>query len=466
MNALRGKLICRACISSLVTDSLAEQLAGLKSDLDRLPEAKEPPSTILQIIRNNQQEEEWQQLFFHYLSQDEPHGLDHAFLEHILSALSDRDDLDFTFSGLDLADVQVKQEVTIPNGRRPDAVVWASEEWFICWELKINAPEDEDQTRDYADADSFQSINLAKKDVPENGQHYVYLAPKDASPPEAEEFVHVSWRWIAEQIQTFLNEGHGGYPSRTTAQLEQFIGTIQNEVTMTDYQENQQEKAELYFEYYDAITEAQEAYEDRWDWFANNWGSQLAKTMDSAELIEIPSLRDTDIAVELTQPVTEDETWIFTHSDSDWASFYKEGWFRHKDDLSNIYTPDQNRDDIWVLFCHRLEKNREKAIKDNLLQIRLINGIGNSDEFNDKFRQKFITKVENSNDEMPSSVTVPGTRSSPLTATYNIPVREYDDFFEAYVAALDDAFHDLVVENRQIITLIDEAYEESLEVFD
>lgn len=448
-----------------MTDSLADQLAGLKSDLDRLPEAKEPPSTILQIIRNNQQEEEWQQLLFHYLSQDEPHGLDHAFLEHTLSALSDRDDLDFTFSGLDLADVQVKQEVIIPNGRRPDAVVWASEEWFICWELKINAPEDEDQTRDYADAESFESINLAKKDVPDNGHHYVYLAPKDASPPEAEEFVHVSWGWIAEQIQTFLNEGHGGYPSRTTAQLEQFIGTIQNEVTMTDYQENQQEKAELYFEYYDAITEAQEAYEDRWDWFANNWGNQLVKTIDSVEPVEIPSLRDTDIAVELAHPSIEDETWVFSHSNSDWASFHKEGWFRHQDDLSNIYAPAEDREDIWVGFSHRLEKNREKAIKDNLLQIRLIYGLGNTDDFNDKFGQKFITKFENSNDEMPSSVTVPGTRSSPLTATYNIPVREYDDFFEAYVAALDDAFHDLVLENRQIITLIDEAYEESLEVF-
>ena len=466
MNALRAKLICRACISSCVTDSLADQLAGLKSDLDGLPEAKEPPSTTLQIIRNNQQEEEWQQLLFHYLSPDEPHGLDHALLEHVLSELSDRDDLDFTFSGLDLADVQIELEVTIPNGRRPDAVVWASEEWFICWELKINAPEDEDQTRDYADANSFQSIDLAKTDVPESGHHYVYLAPKDASPPEAEEFVHVWWRWVADQIQTFLSESHGEYPARTTAQLDQLIGTIQSEVKMTEYQENQQEKAELYFEYYDAITEAQEAYENRWDWFANNWGNQLIKSMDSVEPVEISSLRDTDTAVELSQPSIEDETWVFTHADSDWASFFKEGWFRHKDDLSNIYTPDENRDDIWVMFCHRLKKNREKAIKDNLLQIRIINGVGNSDEFNDKFRQKFITKVENSNDEMPSSVTVPGTRNSPLTATYNIPVREYDDFFEAYVAALDDAFHDLVLENHQIITLIDEAYEESLEVFD
>ena len=89
-----------------MTDSLADQLAGLKSDLDRLPEAKEPPSTTLQIIRNNQQEQDWQRLLFHYLSPDEPHGLNHALLEYILSALSDRDDLGFTFSRLDLANVQ------------------------------------------------------------------------------------------------------------------------------------------------------------------------------------------------------------------------------------------------------------------------------------------------------------------------------------------------------------------------
>ena len=449
-----------------MTDSLVDQLAGLKSDLDRLPEAKEPPSTTLQIIRNNQQEQDWQRLLFHYLSPDEPHGLNHALLEHILSALSDRDDLEFTFSRLDLADVQVKQEVKIPNGRQPDAVVWASEDWFICWELKINAVEGENQTRDYVDAEAFQSINLAKGDVPDSGHYYVYLAPEDASPPGAEEFVQISWRWIADQIQTFLNESHGDYSARTTAQLEQLIGTIQSEGKMTNYQRNQQEKAELYFEYYDAIIEAQEAYENQWDWFANNWGSQLIKTMDSVEPVEIPSLRDTDIAVELTQPSIEDETWVFSHTGSDWATFFKEGWFRHKDDLSNIYTPDENRNDIWVMFCHRLEKNREKAIKENLLQIRLIYGLGNNDRFNNKFREKFVNKIENSNSEMPSSVSVPGIRSSPLTATYDIPVREYGNFFEAYVVALEDAFHDLVIENREIITLIDEAYEESLEVFD
>ena len=229
-------------------DKIASQLAGLRNDLDRLPEAEEPPPTTLQIIRNNQQEEYWQRLLFHYLSPDEPHGLDHALLEHILSELSNRDDLEFSFSRLDLADAQVEQEVMISNGRRPDAVVWASEDWFICWELKINAPEDEDQTRDYVDADSFQSIGLAKEDVLDSDHHYVYLAPKDASSPEAEEFVQIPWIWVADQIQTFLNESHGEYPARTTAQLEQLIETIQSELKMSNYQKNQQEKAELYFE--------------------------------------------------------------------------------------------------------------------------------------------------------------------------------------------------------------------------
>lgn len=447
-------------------DKIASQLAGLKDDLDRLPEAEEPPPTTLQIIRNNQQEEYWQRLLFHYLSPDEPHGLDHALLEHILSELSNRDDLEFLFSRLDLADAQVEQEVIVSNGRRPDAVVWASEDWFICWELKINAPEDEDQTRDYVDADSFQSIGLAKEDVPDSDHHYVYLAPKDASPPEAEEFVQVPWIWVADQIQAFLNESHGEYPARTTAQLEQLIETIQSELKMTNYQKNQQEKAELYFEYYEAITEAQEAYENQWDWFANNWGNQLAETMDGAEPVEISALRDVDVAVEFTQPPIEDERWVFRQGESDWAGIFKKGWWRHEDDLSDIYTADENRDDIRVYLTHRLEKNREKAIKDNLLQLRLIYGLGIDDQFGDEFRQRFTNKVENSNEEMPSSVSVPGIRSSPLTATYDIPVREYDDFFEAYIAALDDALQDLVIENHEIITFIDEAYEESLEVLD
>lgn len=242
-----------------MTDSLKHRLAGFKNDLDLLPEADEPPSTTLQIIRSRQQEQDWQRLLFHYLSPDEPHGLDYALLEHLLSALSERSELDITFSRFDLADVQIEQEVTLSDGRRPDGVIWASEDWFICWELKVNASEGEDQTRDYVRARGFQSIDLKKENVPAHNRYYIYLAPDGAS-PESAEFVPVSWKWIAEEIQTFLVESQGKYPARTIAQLETFTGTIQSELQMTDYQENQQEKVELYVEHYNDISEVQQVF--------------------------------------------------------------------------------------------------------------------------------------------------------------------------------------------------------------
>jgi hypothetical protein len=48
-------------------------------------------------------------------------------------------------------------------------------------------------------------------------------------------------------------------------------------------------------------------------------------------------------------------------------------------------------------------------------------------------------------------------------ATYDAQVYEYEDFFEAYLMASKSAFVDLVVENEQLIIIIDEFYDESIE---
>jgi hypothetical protein len=55
--------------------------------------------------------------------------------------------------------------------------MWASDEWFICWELKVHAAEGQDQTDRYVAVDSFDGIGLDKADVPTDGQHYVFLVP-------------------------------------------------------------------------------------------------------------------------------------------------------------------------------------------------------------------------------------------------------------------------------------------------
>lgn len=297
-----------------MTDSLSRRLSEFETELTHLPEADEPPLTMLQIIRNNQQEQDWQRLFFYYLSPDEPHGLDRALLEHFLSALSDREGLDFTYSRFDIADVEIEQEVKVSNDRFPDPVIWAAEDWFLCWELKIAASEGKSQTQDYIEVDAFEGIGLSKADVPDDGHHYLYLAPESGSPLEADAFLPISWEWVANEIQTFITNSHGEYPVRTIAQLETFIGTIQEELTMTQYQENQEEKAALYIDHHSAIREAEEAFQNEWETFTEAWGTRLAETLDVPTVLD-----DTGVItynVEAKEITTFDQDRLWTLIDS------------------------------------------------------------------------------------------------------------------------------------------------------
>jgi len=444
--------------------SVEKRLQELVQRLNRLPDADEPPPTTLQVLGRNHQEQDWQRLLFHFLSPGEGHGLNHALLEHLLSLLSERNDLDYTFSRLDLQDVQVETEVVTSNDTRPDAILWLPGDWFICWELKLWASETHKQTKAYIDASSFPAIDLSKDEVPVDNRHYIYLAPENASPPEATEFVQVSWEWIASELQAFLARSQGGYPARTTAQLDDFISTIQQELTMTKHQENQQEKAQLYFDYYDEIQDVQSAFENQWDDFTDNWGLRLARELDGAEIVEISDLPDTHVAIELNPRSGESARWVFRQGSS-WAGIAKEPWRRRTDDRSVIYS---SRDDdayAHITLYHRLGKNRQKAIRDGVLELTLWHGNSSDKEFWNLVNERIDTKIEERGYDLPPSVSLTGRTGSILSATYNIPVAEYDDFFDAYTAALGSAFVDLAVENYELTTLIDEAFEESLEEY-
>ena len=434
-------------------DSLKQQLARFKNDFNLLPETDEPPSTTLQIIRTRQQEQDWQRLLFHYLSPDKPHGLDSALLEHLLSALSERSDLDFTFSQFDLADIQVEQEVTISNGRRPDAVIWASEDWFICWELKVGASEDEDQTRDYVDAEAFSSINLEKEEVPADGHHYIYLAP-DGSSPEANGFVPVSWKWIGEEIQTFLAESQGKYPGRTIAQLETLIGTIQSELQMTDYQENQQEKVELYVEHYNELSEVQQVFDDQWEQFRNTWGSRLIQNLDNAVMVDSPDIQDGNLMAEITMGDTTKRKWKLWQ-DTDWAAIRPPNWRTGLDGIEGSPR---------IYFHHRLgDRYKPVAVGDRKLKFWLRNESYKSpDSFYENCAQKFKSDDQIPN-LLPARTTRTGNKTNVLEATYDINVDSHSDFFEAYISALSLAMDEHVISNPELINRIDELYNETLE---
>lgn len=428
-----------------------------------LPDPTEPPKTILHILRRGQREQAWQRLLFYFLTPEEPHGLETALLEHVLSSLSEQYNLDVPFSYFDIENLQVETEVSLSNSGRVDAVIWLSDAWFICWELKVYSSEGGNQTESYVTAKSFESIERDKSEF--EGHHYLYLAPGSASPPSSAEFESVSWEWIASELQSFLQEAYGQYPARTTAQLEDFIAAINRELTMTEYQEHEREKAQLYLDYYDEIKEAEKSFESRWDDFVDNWGLQLAQSLGMSEIIEIPDPPDNVVVVDCEIRPDEDERWVFLQGNSDWAGIRKHSWARDKADLSNVYHSVEDREDARITIYHRPELNRDLAIQEQTLELQLWHGTGNGDEFMDTFRDTLRSNIESTDSTLSSTISVKGSRGNPLTAKYDIPAGQHDDFFDAYVAALNTAFQDLVIDHRDVVRIIDETFEESLEMF-
>jgi len=442
------------------SESIERELRELTRQLDTLPEADEPPPTTLQVLGRSHQEKDWQRFLVHFLTPGDAHGLDHAVLEHILRALTDRDDLDYSYSRFDLDTIQVAQEVVTDEGR-PDVVIW-SDDWFICFELKIDSSEGNDQTERYVRVDSFDSIGLDKAEV--DGHHYVYLAPEDAPCPNADEFVQVSWEWIASELQAFLAESYGEYPTRTTAQLNEFIDTIRSELTMTEYQENQQEKMELYVRHYDEIHEVQDAFDEGWTEFEQEWGTRLANALGAGEGETVLAVPDEYVAFTFNRSDDEPERWIFKQATSDWAWIFKDGWWKQADTGENIYGRD--RPDVRIGFLHRLEKHRTNAVRDRELKFFFRMTPPSPDSFKDAFEQRFYDRQQEIADLTPKPGEVTGNKTNLLETTYDIDVRDHDSFFDAYTAALKEVFVGHVVENEPLVAAIDDIYDESLEKID
>ena len=455
---------------------LKQNLSELNERLNAIPEVKEPPSTTLQIIRDekDQLEEHWQRLLFYHLSQDEPHGLNHKLLEYILSALADRDDMSFTFSSLDLKKVKTETEVEAEDKKRPDGVMWVSGEWFICWELKIESPEGDDQTKNYVSADSFESIGLDKADVPETNHQYIYLAPKDKDPPESSEFTPISWTWIADEIRAFIDESHGIHPSRTIAQLESFTGTIHEELQMTEDEKARRRKAALFAEHQEEIAEVQQAFKNEWKKFrGEKWGGELAEALDAATRIEDPDDDDKDpshvddniVLVRFDDfdgPHTEFMFWQNTK----WSSIGPAAWYRNLSEGEPKYSS-AGEPSARLFFAHELrdyapstlrEVINEPAVDDLELTFYL-----RSTDKECNFQKNFHERFNDMDDDLlPDKSNRTGNKKNVLERTYNINL-DADPFFEAYINALASAVDDHIISKPELIKEIGEVYDNTIE---
>ncbi|WP_167768525.1 PD-(D/E)XK nuclease family protein [Haloarcula amylovorans] len=437
--------------------SIATELTKIQRRLAALPEAEEPPPTTLQVLDRSTQERDWQQFLVHFLTPDAPHGLDHAVLEHVLAALSDRDDSRYAFSRFDIDEIQIAQEVSTSDGI-PDVVMWASDEWFICWELKVHASEGQDQTERYVGVDSFDGIGVDKADVPTDGQHYVFLAPESASSPAADDFVHVSWEWLAAELQSFLMESYDEYPARTTAQLKDFVDTIRSELTMTEYQENQQEMVELYVENYGVISDLETAFEEEWSEFESTWGRRLAQTLDGVELIEDADVPEEYAAVQVEMKSGERRQWTFRQGKSDWSWLFPREWWKKLDEGRAV--SDATKPNARVGLVHRLDWHQTEAVRDHMLVVYLRNAPSGHDSFYDNFAARFSdASAEIAEAIDGTNFTITGNKSNLLRAEYDIDVDSHADFFDAYVDALAQAVRESAVENSELVESIDRLYE-------
>lgn len=233
---------------------------------------------------------------------------------------------------------------------------------------------------------------------------------------------------------------------------------------MTEYQENQEEKARLYFDYYDELNEVKNAFENEWDEFENEWGLRLAQTLEDGKIVEIPDLSESFVAVDLEPTSGEPARWLFRQG-SPWAGIAKEQWRRRTDDGSMIYTKRDDDKYVHITLYHRLEKNRKKAIQDGVLELTLWHGTTGDNQFMEMVNDRVADRIEAREYDLPEAVSLTSGRGNIFSSTYTIPIAKHDNFFDAYTAALGDGFIDLAVENMQLVNIIDEAFTESLEEY-
>ncbi len=240
-------------VALVANNDLREQL----EDLDwKLANIERPPETTLEILGESRVEQRWEELLVYFLDPTNPHGFGTDVLRAFLRALQAHSDTALSGPLRNLETVEVTSQVSTENGifdvflRQPD-------EWFVCIELKVDSPESNAQTDRYAEATSLGNINTQRYSGTEA---YVYLAPKEAPASVADEFVDISWEYIVDELADVLNDSFGKYPTKSSAQLADFIDTIHLELNMGDINEISEETV-LYTEYAETITRVQEAFE-------------------------------------------------------------------------------------------------------------------------------------------------------------------------------------------------------------
>lgn len=451
--------------------ALPDELRTLEQRWEHITSVPESPRSLMSVIEyslGSQRKAEVyvNRLLKYLLDPQEPHGMDVEFLRGFLDGLPA--ELDFREDIHDLSDVVVGEQVWVTERESGDEVssgivdlvVEVPNEWFLLIELKFGA---EDTQTEFYHNDVTHVGGTPKADC-ESGQYYLYLRPEDR--PEANEpaFTNWTWRSFAEDVlRPFLAENAPRYPQRTVAQLHDLDDDIAEITGMTDQQRNEQERIALYLDHYDAIRDVSETFDDAWERFTSEWAPRLGSVLEDEGLGTASGFEEHVTRFELRREEGATEPWDLRSSSSDWGMVFKDGWWRHTDDLEgSIQSRPDDRNDVRIGFHHRLNADRRNAIADRTLKIYFRNMGANDQSFIDAFSDAFDAREAEIRDALPDEAGVTGNKRDKLVAEYDIDADEHGDFFEAYVAALRTAYLDLVVENEALISIFDDLFGQSL----
>lgn len=453
------------------------------SEITDVPETPRPVMDVIEYSLGSQRKAEVyaNRLLRYFVDPDEPHGMGDGFLKAFLDGLPD--ELGFDEDTYDLSDVRVDNQVYLQRANQDgekasagevDLVIESPNGWFLMVELKFSAGENNvrgeglSQTENYYEA---THIDGRPKDEYESGGYYLYLHQHDESSAEEDEFSNWTWKGLRNEVlEEFIVEKSPRYPQRTVVQLREFVDDLQGITGMTERQENEREKIELYLEHYDAIKDVSDTFDERWEEFAYSWKDRLADRLEQSQSdtkINLPTRvaeyvegSRTDIDDYTAVETGTQELWLFRARNPDWGILYKEGWWRETVDMKPIYEREENQ--AWLGFHHRPERNRGRAIGDGELVLYLRNMSNSDQSFRDSFNQEFYSREDEIVRALPEKSELTGNKGDMMRAIYDIRVDAHDDFFEAYTDALHRAFVDHA-QNPELIELIDEVYNEAVD---
>jgi len=256
-------------VQETVVEELREQLGAFETSINRIPSPTPPPRTTLQIQGTAGSEGAWQKYLAYFLDPSADHGLGTDALNRFFEGLGNHTSGFVPDHAPD--DTLVVTERSSDAGNRPDLIIRGEGRirFFVCCELKLYSPETGNQTERYARDDQIGQVS--KEEFPEEGRHYVYVRRPGGDRASAEQFANVTWRQVKEWLAPLLHNSRGRYPMRTTAQLSDFLDTIQQDMTEDRHLRTERKKMELYFEHLDAIREAKDGLETIWEHERENW---------------------------------------------------------------------------------------------------------------------------------------------------------------------------------------------------